>query len=45
MRVRFDHDTGLVEVADGSAGAVVDVEVTLVAAADHAVTDRDRDGP
>ena len=41
--VGFDHDPIGVDVADGAARAVVDVERPVVAAADHPVADRDLD--
>ena len=43
--VGFDHDAICVEVADGAARPVVDVEQRVVAPADHPVTDRQLPAP
>lgn len=40
LRVGVDHDPPLIDVAYGTAGAVIDVEVALVVATDHPVPDR-----
>jgi hypothetical protein len=44
-RVGIDHDPVIEGRADGRAGAVVNVDLAVVAAADDALTDGDDDGP